>query len=329
MGLQYWKCPANALFTLGIFQIVGNMQKRKTLIDDVMSDFFIDADTKAGWAKIASIIEPHGTSKTMLTGATPSKPIRQGDGQFSPFMIQRQHANLCMMYEQANSLGIIRQDVEEDYMKMWWNFADFPFENQSSTLKWNAVISAYEVIREMEGSTALMLEAIKPLYNSNKVYDKTPMEVQFFAGDMMNGNVMIPDGLCNIPWSTINQFKTDNPLDLGIIDVILEKDPIDLWYLPVPTITFGVGSESFSGCGPTTTYVKSSNIDCFCKEGSFIPDPPDPPPPSPPSPTYVSGNVTPDLFSSDIWKVEIIPGNNTVITGTVNINYRRMIVTFP
>ena len=327
MGLQYWKCPANALFTLGIFQIVGYMQQRETLIDDVMSDFFIDADTKEGWAKIASVIEPHGMSKVMLTGATPSKPIRQGDGSFGPFMVQRMHANLCMMYNQANSLGIIRQDVETDYMRMWWNFADFPLENQSSTLKWNAVISAYEVIREIESTTALMLEAIKPLYNSNAVYDKTPMEVQFFAGDMMNGNVMIPDGLCNIPWTTVDQFKTDNPLDPGIIDVILQKDSIDLWYLPVPTITFGSGSGSFA-VGPETTYVLSSDNDCFCKTGSFTADPPSPYTPPPPA-TYVSAVINPDLFQSNLWRVEVIPGNNATVTGTVNITYRRLIVTFP
>ncbi len=328
MGLQYWKCPANALFTLGIFQIVGFMQQRQLLIEDVMADFFINSDTQEGWSKIQQVIEPHGLSKVMLTGSTPSKPIRQGDGQFGPYMIQRMHANLCMMYNKANDLGIIRQDVREEYMEMWWNFADFPIQNQESTMMWNAVISAYEVIHEIEATTELMLEAIKPLYYSNEVYDKTPMEVQYFAGDMMNGNIMIPDGLCNIPWTTIDQFKTDNPNDPGIIDIMFGKPLIDLWYVPVPVITFGSGSDSFPGSDPSVTFVKSSNDDCFCKGGSFTADPPDPYIPPPPA-TYVTGIITPDLFQSDIWRVEITPGNNTVITGTVDITYRRLIVTFP
>jgi len=328
MGLQHWSCPANALFTLGMFQIVGFLDQRKLLVEDVFGDFFIDPDTEEGWAKIQQIIEPHGMSKIMLTGATPSKPIRQGDGQFGPFMIQKQHANFCMMYNKAEELGNIKNPDDED-LRMWWNFADFPFQNQEASMRWNAIVAAYEVIHEIEANVELMVEAIKPLYYSNQVFSKTPMEVQFFAGEMMNGNVMVPDGLCNIPWGTVDQFKTDNPLDPGIIDIMFGFPLSALWYIPVPVITFGSGAGSQAG-DPSTTYALSSDDDCFCKTGSFVPDPPDPDPP-PPAPPYtpVTGTVTPDLFTSNLWKAEIVAGTNPVITGTINYAYRRLIVTFP
>jgi len=329
MGLQYWSCPANALFTLGIFQIVGYLQQRKLLVEDVFGDFFIDPDTEEGWQKIQQIIEPHGLAKIMLTGATPSKPIRQGDGQFGMFMIQRQHANLCMMYNTANDIGDIIKEPEKEYLKMWWNFSDFPFQNQEATMRWNAIISTYEVIRELEATTELMLEAIKPLYYSNQSFQKTPMEVQFFAGDMMNGNVMIPDGLCEIPWSTIDQFKTDDINNPGIIDVMFGLPISKLWYIPVPEINFGSGGGSCHG-GPEMTFCLASDDDCYCKSASFSPDPPtpDPPPPAPPY-THVTGTATPDLFNASLFKVQIIPGTDPVITGTVNWSYRRLIVTFP
>ena len=147
MGLQYWSCPASALFTLGIFQIVGFLTQRKLLVEDVFGDFFIDPDTEEGWAKIRRIIEPHGLSKLMLTGASPSKPIRQGDGMFTPFMIQKQHANLCQMYQTAVEVGNILEP-DEEYLRMWWNMSDMPMQNQEGTLRWNAILAAYEVIHE-------------------------------------------------------------------------------------------------------------------------------------------------------------------------------------
>ena len=322
MGLQYWTCPANGLFTLGLFQIVGYLRQRKLLIEDVLGDFFIDPDTEAGWANIQRIIEPHGLSKVMLTGASPSKPIRQGDGMFNPFMLQKQHANICMMYETAESLGNIK-DPDDEYLRMWWNIQDMPIQNQESTMRWNAILAAYEVIHEIEATTALVVESIKPLYYSNASYSKTPMQVQFFAGDMMHGALMKPDALCDVPWTTVDQFKTDNLLTPGIIDIMFNLSLEKLWYIDIPTIAFSGGGKSIPDCNPGTTFVLADDDDCFDKSGSFSPDPPTPPG----TDTQVSGTVTGDSFEASMWKTSIIAGDDPVITGTVSVSYKRLIVT--
>ena len=72
MGLQYITSSASSLFQLGIYQIIGFMTKRRNILDDVFSDFFINSDTLDGWEKIKQVIEPHGLAKLIPTGATPS-----------------------------------------------------------------------------------------------------------------------------------------------------------------------------------------------------------------------------------------------------------------
>ena len=327
MGLQHWSCPASTLFTLGMLQIVGYLAQRKLLVEDVFGDFFIDPDTETGWSNIRRIVEPHGLSKIMLTGVSPSKPIRQGDGMFGPFMIQKQHANLCMMYDTAEKLGNIK-DPDNEYLRMWWNQQDMPMQNQEATLRWNAILAAYEVIHEIEAITELMVEAIKPLYYSLSIYKKTPMQVQFYAGDMMNGNLMAPDGLYTVPWSTNDQFKTGDLLNPGIIDIMYNLTLDKLWYIPVPNISFGVDTKSIPLCGPGKQYVLSDHTDCFKKTATFTPDPPTPDPPLPAPPyTHVTAIISPDLYKASLWKTKITPGTDPVVTGTIELFYRRLIVT--
>jgi len=328
MGLYNISCPASSLYMLGILQIVGFMQKRKLLIEDVFADFFIDSDTEAGWSKIQAIIEPHGLQKLVPTGSIPSKSLRQGDGMFQSFIVSRGHANLAMMFKTATTLGNIK-DPDDEYLRVDWNMTDFPIQNQEASMRWNAIISAYEVVRSFNDVIESIFEAIKPLYMSLSSFQKSPMQVYFYSGEEMHGIFQGVDSLHGVPWETINQFKTDNPADPGIIDVMFNFSVNKLWYIPVPTITYGAGTDSFPGCNPTTTYVNASYSDCFRKSGSFTPDPPspDPPPPDPPY-THVGGGASGDWYTGALFHVTITPGTDPVKTGTVDISYKRIIVTF-
>jgi len=329
MGLYNINCPASSLYMLGILQIIGFMQKRKLLIEDVFADFFIDTDTEAGWAKMQAIIEPHGLEKLIPTGSIPSKSLRQGDGMFQSFIVSRGHANLAMMYKTATSLGNIK-DPDDEYMRVDLNMADFPIQNQEASMRWNAVISAYEVVRSFDDVIMSMFEALKPLYMSLGSFQKSPMQVYFYSGEEMHGIFQAPDGLHAIPWETINQFKTENLSDPGIIDVMFNFPVTKLWYIPVPTVTYGSGGSSFPGCSPETHYVNASDNDCFRKSGSFTPDPPTPDPTPPPVIiyTHVSGGVSGNMYTAALFNVTIVAGTDPVITGTVDISYRRIIVTF-
>jgi len=329
MGLYNISCPSSSLFMLGILKILGYMQKRQLLVEDVFADFFIDPETETGWSQIQAIIEPHGNSKLIPTAAIPSKPPRQGDGMFGMFMVQRAHSNLAIMYKTAERLGNIK-DPDDEYLRIDLNPADHPVQNLEASQRWNAIISAYEVCREMEGQIILMFEALKPLYHSLSSWSKSPMEVYFYSGEYMHGIFVAPDALHPVPWETIDQFKTENPSELGIIDVMFEHQSTKIWFIPVPTVTFGSGSKTFPGCSPSTTYVMADHSDTFRKEGTFTPDPPtpDPPPPDPPY-THVSGGASGDLFKGPLFHVNITAGTDPVDTGTIGISYRRIIVTYP
>jgi len=328
MGLYNLSCPASALFTLGMFQVVEFMQKRKLLIEDVFKDFFIDPDTETGWSKIQAIIEPHGLSKLIPTGSIPSKSLRQGDGMFQQFIVARGHANLAMMYKTAVSMGNIK-DPDDEYLRVDLNMADYPTQNQEASMRWNAIISAYEVIHSFNEVVESMFESLKPLYRSLATLNKSPMQVYFYGGESMHGIFLKPDGLHGVPWETVDQFKTGNLSDPGIIDVMFNFQTDKLWFIPVPIINFGVGSKSFPGCSPETTFVMADHSDCFRKEGIFTPDPPtpDPPPPDPPY-TPVTGGASGDWYSAALFHVNIEPGSDPVITGTVGISYKRLIITF-
>jgi len=175
------------------------------------------------------------------------------------------------------------------------------------------------------------LESIKPLYYSLKSWSKSPTELYFYGGDYMNGNLISPDSLQHIPWETIDyNFKSGDLNNPKIIDVIFYLDPLNLWYLPIPTITFESGGESFPNCDPGTTYVYTSDVDDgFKNTGTFSPDPPtpDPPPPAPPY-THVTGTVTADGFDPKLYKVKIIPGTDPVDTGTVSVTYKKLVVIY-
>jgi len=329
MGLYNISCPASSLFMLAILQVIGYMNKRELLVDDVFADFFIDPDTEDGWSKIQAIIEPHGNSKLLPTAAIPSKPPRQGDASFNPFMVQRAHYNLAIMYKTAVRMGNIK-DPDDEYLRVDLNPADHPTQNLEATQRWNAIISAYEVCREMESQVYLIFEAIKPLYHSISTWSKSPMEIYFYCGEYMHGIFVAPDGLHPIPWETIDQFKTEDPNKLGIIDVMFNHQVSKLWFIPIPIITFGGGGKSFPGCSPATGYVMADHSDTFKKGGTFVPDPPTPPPP-PPDPPYTppTGGASGDLFKGPLFHVSIVAGTDPVDTGTIIVSYTRIIVTYP
>jgi len=329
MGLYNINCPSSSLFMIAILQVIGFMNKRKLLVDDVFADFFIDPDTETGWSKIQAIIEPHGNAKLLPTAAIPSKPPRQGDGSFNPFMVQRAHYNLAIMYKTAVKLGNIK-DPDDEYLRVDLNPADHPTQNLEATQRWNAIISAYEVCREMESQLYLVFEAIKPLYKSLTSWSKSPMEIYFYCGEYMHGIFVTADGLVPVPWESIDQFKTESSTNPGIIDVMFNHQVSKIWFIPVPIVSFGGGGASFPGCGPGTTYVNASHSDTFKKEGSFIPDPQPPPPETdPPTPPYpdTTGSASGDIFKAPLFHVSIIPQGGPVDTGTVTISYARLIVT--
>ena len=89
-------------------------------------------------------------------------------------------------------------------------------QNLEATMRWNAIISAYEVIHSFDDVIESMFESLKPLYRSVSTFQKSPMQVYFYSGEYMHGIFIAPDSLHAVPWETIDQFKTDNLTNPGI-----------------------------------------------------------------------------------------------------------------
>ncbi len=330
MGLQSISCPCGSLFLLGMLQIVGFMDKRKLIIDNIFKDFFTAPDTESQWQDIREVIEPHGLKKMLPTGATPSKPPRQGDGSLTPFKVNRAVFNLAMMYKTAAAKDIL---IDEPGMECFFDPRDNPNQHMEGALKWNVLITAFETCYEIESNVRLMLEAIKPLYHSEAAASKSPAQLYFFVDEFMHGTLIKPDSLVVVPWETIDQFKTDNLMDPGIIDVMFNFDVTKLWFIPVPTLTWGSGGGAHP-VDPGVFFINDSGAAgiAFDKGGSFIPDAlnVEDPPGIPPIATSASCNITLDNFNSGIWRTSVtpgVPGTAANDSGVVTVTYQTLTVT--
>src|SRR4030042_3310552 len=107
MGLQYINSKGSSIFLMSIFNIVGMMQKRQNILNDVFAQYFTNPFNRTNWNNIVSIIEPHVLRNFIPTGSTPSKPPRQLDGSFGSIRVSKLASDVAAMFDQANSLSIL------------------------------------------------------------------------------------------------------------------------------------------------------------------------------------------------------------------------------
>lgn len=241
MGLHFGDCNASALFFMGITQTIGNMKKRKYIVDNVFSKHMKGVDNKEGWEKVKKVIGTHGMRKIMPSGSCSSKPDTQGDGVMSPFTISKTNFDYYTMYSVA---------VSEDILINSSDFEIFidptkDLEKQiTSGLKWDALCQAYDVIENVEFETADMFEAIKPLYESDEEFKKSPAQLYFYGGDNVNGWFFEGrNKLATITWDMLDLFKS-NGGDPKIINIMFEYPINDLWYIDIPEMKFESSNET-------------------------------------------------------------------------------------
>jgi hypothetical protein len=264
------------------------IKKRLELIEDVFADHFNDTTNRESFETIYNAIELFGCNALLPTGATPSKPDRQGDSQLNPFVLSKQPSCLKRMFELINAKGLIKDrndlylpDPEEDLVTFIQN-----------SMKWNAFCNAVEVMKEMEVHAFLLIEALRPLYFGNEV-EKSPMQVYFFTGNEINGSIMREDSLLPVPWSTMDKFKQPVNGKPGMFDVVLKGNKNDIWWCGVPEIdetmtprytekseTFAITTKSIVVLSSDATKIIELN---FIKKDPPVPEPenPDDPPVTP------------------------------------------------
>jgi len=185
MGLYYVSCTHSGLFYLGMNQIIAKMKQRKMLLDHVFSKFYTDPYSREGWKSIELSVGVFGSTKLVGTGATPSKPARQGDGQFTPYSLDKTNVALVGMYQKGLSSNIFKnsEDLRVEYLPDW----DIVRQTEN-TMRWNSICYAYEVIEELVKDCYLLIASISPSFGRSKktMELKTPAQLYFYGGD---GNI--------------------------------------------------------------------------------------------------------------------------------------------
>lgn len=274
MGLQTITCYSGALWLGSIFFIHGMMQKRANAMEDVFSKYFIDPTDRNNWNNIMTVFEPHIYKNISPTGSTPSKPPRQIDGGYQPLTASKLGADYAAMYDQANSLGLL---LDPDAMAYYYDETIDPIQNIEATMRWDMLLTSYIVLKNMEDVIGLIVEAIRPIYRSSGSKNLTPAQLWFHMDEFAHGTLFRADALTIVPWETVDQFRTDNPSNLGIVDVILNYYHTELWYINIPTITIGDESDSFSAVSTSGFRVLSPSSGLpYAVSSSFSPlgDPP-------------------------------------------------------
>lgn len=229
MGLYSISCSNTGLFYLGLIQIIYNMQKRHDILEYVFADVYTDPYTKEGWEKINATISPYGSTKLIPTGSTPSKHPRQGDGQFTPFALDKSASSCTGMYNKGleENLFITPNNMKVELTGDWNQI-----EQGNHMMRWNSICEGYETIKELTNGTQLLWEAINPLYQQNGSTSKSPAQLNFFGGSSCLGKYFGNDSLGGPTWASYNAF-TDPSYDLlGT----LFNNLSEIWYMPVPTL---------------------------------------------------------------------------------------------
>jgi len=270
MGLQNITTYGSGLFLGAIFFMHGMMTKRANMMNDIFAKYFIDPTDRNNWFDIMSVFEPHIYQNLSPSGSTPSKPPRQIDGGFQPITASKLASDYAQMYDQSKDLNLL---LDPDAMAYYFDETIDPIQNIESTMRWDMLMTAYIVLKNMEDVVSLIFEAIKPLYRGTAATGMTPAQLWFHIDEFMHGTLSIADTINFVPWSTIDQFKTDNPSNLGIVDVILRYHYTELWYINIPTITIGSGSDSFHVASSGFAVLSPPSGLPYGVTSSFAPDP--------------------------------------------------------
>jgi hypothetical protein len=229
MGLYFVNCSYSGLFYLGLNQIIYNMQKRRDILDYIFAPVYTDPYTKEGWKGIEQSVGLHGVAKLVPSGSTPSKHPRQGDGQFTPFTIDKSSAAVANMYNIGveKNLFVNPNEMQVEYTPAW-----NPIEQQNHMIRWNSICEGYETVEEMVRSTELLWSAINSLYGQNSSISKSPAQLNFFGG---SSNLGIGfgggDTLTGPPWKYYEvYFKPE----LDILGTMFNNSR-DIWFLPIPS----------------------------------------------------------------------------------------------
>jgi hypothetical protein len=250
MGLYFVGCTNSGLFNLGLNQIIYNMQKRKDILDYVFAPIYRDPYTKEGWKKIESSVGIHGVSKLIPSGATPSKHPRQGDGQFTPFSLDKSSSACTNMYDLGveDNLFLDSDEMRVEYTPDWDQTSQM-----NNMMRWNSICYGYETIEEMVRSTELIWEAINPLYNQNGSVQKSPAQLFFFGGTSCSGEGFGGgDTLTGPAWPSYEAYS-------NILDTLFNNSR-DIWFLPVPTVNKVEVTSSTYTVDYLTTLVEIDDI---------------------------------------------------------------------
>jgi len=229
MGLYFVNCSKSGLFYLGLIQIIYNMQKRRDILDYIFAPVYIDPYTKEGWQKIEKSVGIHGNTKLVPSGATPSKHPRQGDGQFTPYTLDKSVASCTDMYNRGLSENIF---VNPDDMKVEFTGDWDQIEQGNHMTRWNSICEGYETVEEMVRSTDLIWEAINPLFEQNGSVQKSPAQLFFFGGTSCLGKYFGNDSLGGPSWKSYEAFAQPS---LDLLGTLFDNSR-DVWFLPIPTL---------------------------------------------------------------------------------------------
>lgn len=309
MGIQNIRCAGSGLFLGTIFFLTGMMQKRANIMNDVYSKYFVDPTTKTNWNKIQTVFEPHIHKNLNPVGSTPSKPPRQIDGSFQPITPSKTGADYASMYDQADSLNLL---LDSEAMAYHYDETIDPLQNIEATMKWDMLITSYVVLKNMDDVVSLIFEAIKPLYKGTSYVNLTPAQLWFHFDEFAHGSLFGTDSIKVVAWDTIDQYKTDNSSDLGIVDVILNYDFTELWYINIPSSDISPETETFHITESGFKLLSPPSGLPFGVTSTFVSD-------DPGGGAEATCSITSDQFNSKVIKYSFAPGDAG--GGTITTTY--------
>lgn len=255
MSTQEFIIPNSSYYYMGLMNILSLLQKRIVIIKGIYGEYF--PDLKTSWItpwneEISPVLLKFGNSK-IVNNALPDKPSSQGDGNVTPWTMNRQPADIQAMYHALNDAGVTFNPNQPIDALLPLSQTD-PTGYQERSLRCNSILNNYESIHEIETTIYMISISITPLYRVENTLTRSPGQLLTISGDTFNNPYLFDTnglGSVKVPWNTIDLILTNYFSKTYLDNDMFKKD--------IPNISY-------------TTVTHTGTIEYVSGEGTYIID---------------------------------------------------------
>ncbi len=228
-------CLESGLFFLGGFKILEYPPKIEATLDYLYTEIFLDPWNN--WDKIRQVFETFGSTST-VSNASFSKNEDVGDGVKTSWKLNGiSQGVLVQCYNIADDLGIL---VDSTASSITFS-ANPTTEERVNLKKWQALATQYQIIKDIQTTQIITAFGISPLIDSVNTLDRSPQQLQMYAGYLAKTTVTASEQIgAIITESALYQcpFDTTDVIFSDLIDILrddwwtnmLTVDTVDVSY---------------------------------------------------------------------------------------------------